>query len=157
MALRSDSDIDAAVTVIRSHKKQRQGLKTAIGRAQQYALGLLQRQQECWEHTIDVSADGKNNAGPLPTAVYTHPDFRDVTVNVLVVNDPNQATAKIKQASKANLDAYFATEVLHGPGAFTQETAGYRDYARAMRKKLEREISVPIIGAIDPEQKVIRR
>lgn len=156
-SLQSDLDIDNAITRIRAHKKQRQGLKTAIGRAQQYALGLLQRQQACWQHTIDVSADGKNNAGPLPTAVYTHPDFRDVTVNVLVVNDPNEATAKIKQASKANLDAYFATEVLHGAGAFTQETAGYEDYARAMRKKLEREISVPIIGMIDPNAVLIRR
>ena len=156
-ALRTGLDIDLAVARIRNHQKQRQGLKTAIGRAQQYALGLLQRQQACWQHTIDVSADGKNNAGPVPRAVYTHPDFRDVTVNVLVVNDPNEASARIKQASRTNLDAYFTQEVLHGAGAFTLETAGYRDYAHAMHKKLSREISVPIIGMIDPMNPPMRR
>ena len=137
----SAATLDQVVARIQGHRKQRAGLKTALGTALSYAAQLLKAQPQCWQHTVDVSGDGRNNIGPTPRDAYAR-GFANVTVNALVVTDIE------RDESRLGLVRYFQTQVLHGPDAFTMVAEGYGDYARAMRLKLIRELAVPVFGAL---------
>jgi hypothetical protein len=113
---------------------------TAIGYALGYAAGLMTRAPACLFKTVDMAGDGENNEGFGPAAAYAEFPFEDVTVNGLVVD-----TAEL--GSDAALVAYYRDTVLHGPGAFLEIASGFADYERAMRRKLERELRPPSIGA----------
>ena len=50
---------------------------------------------------------------------------------------------------KPDLVAYYRAEVLRGPGAFVEIAEDYADFARAMRRKLLREVGGEVvIGAL---------
>lgn len=147
ITLNSHASIDQAVAGILSYRKQRAGLKTAMSTALLFAADLLRQQSECWQHTIDVSGDGENNIGPSLSAVYGTDLFADVTINALVVGNAQSEDDTSKQAAKkAALLTYFEQNVIRGRDAFAMIAHGYRDYSRAMKRKLTREISAPIIG-----------
>ncbi len=138
--------LDTVILRIRSHRKVRAGLKTAMGSALNVAAGMLKMQPTCWRRTIDVSGDGKNNIGATPAQVYAVGGFDEITVNALVVGDPAAASDEGIGVSPAELRSYFEAEVIRGPGAFALVSNGYADFARAMQIKLMREISIPIFG-----------
>lgn len=139
----TDADVlDAAIARIRGYRKQRAGLKTAMGTALQFAGAALSEKAHCWRRTVDISADGKNNIGPAPREAYALPIFAGTTVNALVIGDPHPERAR----DNDELQHYFRSEVIHGPGAFSMVANGYADYARAMKRKLVRELKVPEMG-----------
>ena len=144
--LDSVAALDSAILRIRSHTKVRAGLKTALGSALNVAAEMLRMQSQCWQHTIDVSGDGKNNIGATAAQVYARGGFDGITVNALVVGDPSMASREGIGVSPAELRSYFEVEVIRGPGAFAIVSRGYADFARAMQSKLMREISVPVFG-----------
>ena len=148
ITLDSHAAIDEAAMRIRTYQKRRAGLKTALSTALLFAAQMLQDQPDCWKHTIDVSGDGKNNIGPDLSLIYRLEAFADVTVNALVVGNPASArqTVADEELAKGALKLYYDQTVVHGPGAFSIVADGYRDYARAMRKKLLREMDPPVIG-----------
>ena len=148
ITLDSQAAIDRAVLGIRSYRKQRAGLKTALSTAMLFAAELLREKNNCWKKTIDVSGDGKNNIGPALDRVYRLPSFSQVTVNALVVGDPNsgKGAGNTKNLQQSELKQYFEREVIRGPDAFAMIANGYVDYERAMKRKLLRELSVPILG-----------
>ncbi len=145
--LDSPAALDGAIARIRTHRKVRAGLKTALGRALEFSAALLTQQPRCWRHTIDVSGDGKNNIGPEARDLYALRMFDRVTVNALVVGDPGRDDGLGAGITTAELLAYFEQDVIHGPDAFTMVAQGYGDYARAMRRKLMRELEFPVLGA----------
>ncbi len=150
--LTNSSSIDAAVTAIRAHVRTRAGSRTGIGTALAFANTLLSQRAECWQHKIDVSGDGKSNVGPSPSYIRSQPQFSNVTINGLVILEPEGGAAAT--ASTGHIDqnfdlrAYFDRHVIHGPDAFTVVARGYENYAEAMRRKLLREIQVPVIGLL---------
>jgi hypothetical protein len=135
------ADLLNAATVIGRSVRGRDDFPTALGFSLGFGAGLLQRGPSCLFQTIDVSGDGQNNEGFPPSTAYREFPFAGVTVNGLVVTDEYEAVAALSQ--------YFQTEVLFGPGAFLQVARGYQDYERAIRRKLERELKPPAIGALD--------
>lgn len=147
--LDSATALDAAIARIAAHRKVRAGLKTALGTALGFAQGLLTQQPACWQHTIDVSGDGRSNVGPTPRAIYDA-GFGRAVVNALVVGDPRRATGDARGIGPDALRRYFEAEVIRGPGAFATVANGYADYARAMRDKLERELQPTLMGALNP-------
>lgn len=148
ISLDSTAALDSAILRIRSHRKVRAGLKTALGTALHFAAKLLQKQQHCWRKTIDVSGDGKNNIGATPKQVFALGAFEGIMVNALVVGDPAATSVEGNGLSQAALRSYFETEVIRGPGAFAIIAQGYVDFARAMQLKLMREMSLPIFGRL---------
>jgi len=122
-----------------------------------YALGfganLLQRAPRCLHHTLDMAGDGQNNEGFPPAAAYAEFPFDGITVNGLVVNGADYE-------AETQLIPYFENEVIRGPGSFVEIAQGFEDYERAMRRKLERELTQQFIGAIEQPKndgpKVIR-
>ncbi len=152
ITLDSHARIDAAVSRIQAYKKQRAGLKTALSTALLFAADLLRQQSDCWQRTIDVSGDGKNNIGPSVPQVYRLSAFDRTTVNALVVGDPASVREIAQETglTKDGLKRYFERNVIRGPGAFAMVANGYEDYARAMRRKLLRELSAPVLGLSVP-------
>lgn len=135
MTLLSAAEKIAAST--RSHND----FPTAMGYALGFGAGLLQRGPPCVFKTLDMAGDGQNNEGFGPAAAYAEFPFADVTVNGLVVNGADYE-------AETGLIAFYQAQVLHGPGAFIEIAQGFEDYERAMRRKLERELTPPVIGSI---------
>ena len=52
-------------------------------------------------------------------------------------------------ASREILD-YYEAEIIRGPGAFAEYARNHQDFEAAMRRKLERELGVMILGGLRP-------
>ena len=137
--------LDAAETVAAS-KRSHNEFPTAMGYALGYGSEMLARAPRCLYQTIDMAGDGQNNEGFGPQLAYREFAFDEVTVNGLVVN-------AAEFTSETMLIDFYKREVLRGPGAFLEVAQGFEDYERAMRRKLERELTPPIIGALDDVQR----
>lgn len=130
--------LEVAQTIGRS-RRSHNDFPTAMGYALGYGAGVLGRAPDCLFFTLDIAGDGENNEGFPPSAAYAEFPFAGVTVNGLVVNAADYE-------AEINLIEYYRTDVLHGPGAFLEIAQGFEDYERAMRRKLERELSPRIMG-----------
>lgn len=133
--------LDAAEVVARS-KRSHNDFPTAMGYALGFGAQLLERGPACLRKTLDMAGDGQNNEGFGPQNAYREFPFEGVTVNGLVVNAADFE-------GEVGLIAFYQGEVMHGPGAFVIVADGFEDYERAMRRKLERELAPPAIGALD--------
>ncbi len=134
--IRAPADLTAAADRIAQARRSQTEFPTAIGYALGFGAGLLRRAPACLSRTLDISGDGENNEGFPPSAAYAAFPFAGVTVNGLVVEDSDSAP----------LIEFYRDHVLHGPGAFLEVARGFRDFERAMRRKLERELTVQVFG-----------
>ena len=135
----------AGISAILMQQGRKGGTRsTAIGRALTYAGDLLEQVPDCWQHTVDISADGKNNDGYRPKIGKQAAVFQHVVVNGLVIGKAYENTSEIAGNVIAELNAYFNQEILHGPDAFVETALGFQDFARAMKKKIMRETSMAI-------------
>lgn len=129
-----------AARIIGTSRRSHNDFPTAMGHALGFGAGLLARAPACLSQTLDMAGDGENNEGFGPRLAYAEFPFAGVTVNGLVVNAADYE-------AEVSLVEFYRTEVLHGPGAFLEVAQGFDDYEAAMRRKLEREVSPPTIGA----------
>ena len=128
-------DIAAAAQTLRQARRTYENFPTALGYALGFGAGHLRKAPPCARRVIDVSGDGITNDGFWPQLAYAHFPFEGVTVNGLAVlgADPDV------------LDHYM-DEVRRGPGAFVETAPGFEGFARAMERKLYREIENRIVG-----------
>jgi hypothetical protein len=131
----------AAETIARS-KRSHNDFPTAMGYALGYGAGMMARAPDCLNKTLDVAGDGQNNEGFGPAQAYAAFPFDGITVNGLVVNGADFE-------AETGLISFYKSEVIRGPGAFVEIADGFDDYERAMRRKLERELSPPVIGQLE--------
>ena len=108
---------------------------TAAGYALGYAATLLGRAPDCLFRTVDLSGDGISNDGFGPALAYEYYDYAEVTVNGLPITGHD-----------AGVVTFYADQVVYGPGAFYEVAEDFEDFERAMRRKLEREMSVLQLG-----------
>jgi len=87
---------------------------------------------------IDLSSDGRNNAGAPLAGARARAIARGITINGLVVLGRR---GNFTWPPIPRLNEYFQTCVIGGPGAFTETAEGFRDFTRAVRRKLIREIA----------------
>ncbi len=126
----------AARTIARSTRRHSE-FPTALGYALGHAAGLLDRGPACDAQVVDVSGDGRNNAGFPPELAYRHFPLAGVTVNALAIG-----------GADADLPGYFRDRLIRGRGAFVEVARGFDDFERAMRRKLLRELQVRSVGAL---------
>jgi len=94
------------------------------------------------ERTVDVSGDGPDIRSRVPA-----PQARDALVAAGVVINALAIEAGSNWRD-GRLAALYERDVIGGPGAFVVTAGDRRDFARALRAKLVREIAgLPVIGA----------
>ena len=110
--------------------------ETALGDMLRFAIDHIERSPfQGARRLIDVSGDGRANAGPAPGPIRDAAALAGITINGLaILNDD------------VTLDLYYADHVIGGPGAFVMTADDYHDVLRAMRGKLLREIRGAPLG-----------
>ena len=136
--LRSREDIENFAGSLESHERGGIGQKTGTGSALEFSYALLEKGPTCARQVIDVSSDGYNSDGMTPGEFYAGSPAAEVTVNALVIGGE----------TRPHLWAYFNGEVLHGPGAFSLATTDFKDYPRAIKEKLLRELTSPRLSGV---------
>lgn len=135
--------LEAVQAQLRATERVRSQPSTGIGQAMRLGFAMLEDQSDCWRLTMDISGDGKDNAGARPREIAAPPR---VTVNGLVVGTPRPDNYAGRTTYLEDLAAYFTAEVLRGPDAFVELAVGFEDYRQAMERKLLRELQSVAIG-----------
>ncbi|WP_424964942.1 DUF1194 domain-containing protein [Dinoroseobacter sp. S375] len=148
ITVRSRADLVAVATQLRAAPVGRSGNSTALGGAALFAAKAFERGPDCWRRTLDLSGDGKNNDGPTPQMLADDPRLDGITINGLVIGADPGARGAQKNAHIGELVAYFQQNVIRGAGAFTEVALGFEGFEEAMRRKLLREIRVPMFSAL---------
>lgn len=131
----SPGDLDDIAAGLAAHLRAPVHQPTAIGAALDFGRALLDERTDCAARTLDLSGDGRNNAGPTPERVYAGRDFGDIMVNGLPI-----------ASHEADIEEYYRKEVIRGDGAFVQPARRHEDYPLAILRKLERELLQGIVG-----------
>ena len=116
------------------------GGQTSISGAIRFAMRELET--NAWEgarRTIDISGDGRANAGAPPERARRAAAAAGITVNGLAIRN-----------EEPFVDTYFENSVITGEGAFLIVADDYDDFAAAMIEKLIREIGIPLAAAPRP-------
>lgn len=135
MRVADAASAQAAAAAMRDAPRSRQSYN-AIGDAIQHATALIAAAP--WpaeERTIDVSGDGPDMRSLLPA-----PEARDLAVSQGIVVNGLAIEASSNWRNGA-LAASYERHVIGGPGAFVMRAEDRRDFARALRAKLVREIA----------------
>lgn len=146
----SPTRLEALAARIAAHPRPAFHGRTAIGAALRHGAGLLDAGPDCARRVIDLSGDGENNDGPAPERVRDSGLLRGITVNGLTVGGDLPMDHGTMAEEGGALSRYFAERVIHGPGAFVERAEDYRDFRRAMTRKLERELAEPLLGRAPP-------
>jgi hypothetical protein len=141
----------AGVTrALRAHGRGLAPQATGLGAAMRFGHGLIAAGPACWERTLDISGDGRNNDWPTPRSLRAGGALAGIRINALAVVD---AAA----ADEGDLPGYFRAEVIQGPDAFVEVAEGFEDYARAMRRKLLKELQTRPVTTLEEGRKNLRR
>jgi hypothetical protein len=135
MRIGDAASAEVAAQAFRDAPRSRQSFN-AIGDALVHAGALLAAAP--WpaaERTIDVSGDGPDMRSRIPA-----PSARDALVAQGVVIN-GLAIEAGSSWRDGRLAALYERDVMGGPGAFVMRAEDRRDFARAMRAKLIREIA----------------
>ena len=112
---------------------------TGIGKAIEFGVRLITENQFAGRQLkIDISGDGRDNIGSLPSASRQQARSLGIAINGLPI-----------LIDTFNLDRYYRDNVISGPDAFLEIARDYDDFARAFLRKLRREIT-PSISRNDP-------
>ncbi len=131
--------IDGVVARIAGAERSYSRFPTAIGYALGYAAGLFRRGPDCKRRVIDVSGDGPSNEGADVSDVRDSLVRGGVQINGLAI-----------ETTDDTLTDYYRDRVIGGPGAFVLTAKTFEDYPRAIRRKLLREITKPVVEAPRP-------
>ena len=148
--LRAPADVDALTARLRTWRRAPAPEATGIGAAMEYGQALLGRNPGCWQRTLDISGDGKNNDWPLPRDLRKQGRIKGLRVNALVIARDVEGHGQVIPLEIGELTAYFHAEVIQGPDAFVETALGFSDYARAMKRKLLKELATRPVGALPP-------
>ena len=133
--IRAAADIDAVAARLAAHQRNTNGSLTALGRAVIFGRDLMQTAPDCVAQVLDVSGDGRNNDGIDPTAAYLTSAFGALRINGLAIRTYERDVAE-----------YYRSRVIRGPGAFVEVAEGQKAFPHAIRRKLLRELTDPVIG-----------
>lgn len=123
---------------------------TGIGAAIEFGRDLLAANPGCWQETLDIAGDGKNNDWPIPRELRRLGRINGMRINALVIGRDAQGQGHVSPPEVGELAAYFHAEVIQGPNAFVEVALGFQDYARAMKRKLLRELATRPLGSPSP-------
>ncbi len=117
------------------------GRRTSISDAIEHGVALIEKNAFAGtRRVIDVSGDGPNNHGSLVVEARDQAVAKGIIVNGLpIMNDPGPGLRS--RYYLPDLDQYYAGCVIGGAGAFQVPARDFKDFARAIKKKLILEIA----------------
>lgn len=118
-----------AIAIKSQTRKTAEGATAMSAMITKAAEMLLEAPNQADRSTIDIAADGENNAGDRIERVRDRVTRMGITINGLTILN-----------EVGYLNYYFQNRVIGGPGAFVQVANSYNDFGAAIRKKLLREI-----------------
>lgn len=121
---------------------------TGLGAGLLAALEKFGSLESCTiRRVVNVSGDGEETRiyrgkrrSPAPIQVRDLAQSSEVEINALAIENEEE-----------NLSQYYANNVITGPDAFVAEAARYEDFARALQRKLIREIGPRVISQTAPQ------
>lgn len=132
-------DIAPIISKVSAAPRAFKHFSTAIGDALLAANSLHgQIAGQCERKVIDVSGDGASNEGPDVARIRDQLIRTGVTINGLAI-----------ETGTTGITDYYRNNVIGGPGAFVVTADDYRDYPRAIRRKLLTEVTKPIVRLND--------
>ncbi len=134
------SDVLEISRIVSDAPREYRHFSTAIGDALIVAADLLGNLGgACERKVVDVSGDGPSNEGADVAAVRDSLVRGGVQINGLAIETTDETLTK-----------YYREKVIGGPGAFVLTAKNFEDYPRAIRRKLLREITKPVVEAPRP-------
>ncbi len=138
--MKQRSDVVEIGQIVSHAPREYRHFSTAIGDALIVAADLLgQVGHQCERRVIDVSGDGPSNEGADVSVVRDSLVRGGVQINGLAI-----------ETTEEDLTEYYRAKVIGGPGAFVLTAKTFEDYPRAIRRKLLREITKPVVKAPQP-------
>ncbi len=129
--LKDTASVNAFADAVTSSQRELFGGGTSISGAIDHAMTLFpESPYKSQRRTIDISGDGSNNAGRSIIAARDDAVRAGVGINGLPI-----------VSIEPNLDRYYYTYVIGGPGAFMIPASNYENFADAILKKLIQEIA----------------
>ena len=114
--------------------------RTSISDAIDFAVPWLSKHEfVAHRRVVDISGDGPNNWGELVTVARDRAIRAGITINGLPILD--EGGGPYSRFNIPNLDLYYRDCVIGGPGAFVVVAADFKDFARAIRRKLILEVA----------------
>ncbi len=142
--LRDRSSILAFAERIETAVRSRNDGLTAMGEAVNFALDLMQSNGFAGsQRKIDISGDGKSNAGHPMIEARQRASALGITINGLPIVSGSDLR-------KAGLAKYYREKVILGPGAFVEIADDFEDFERAFRNKLRRELFLKVSRRNEP-------
>lgn len=130
--IRNEADIEAVAKALEDHPRELYGGGTAVGDAIVYgADSILGNVYDGTRRVIDISGDGPDRNGMDAADGRAYAMAKRVTVNGL----------PILAFEGDGLADFFRDNVIGGPGAFYIAARGFKDFFRAVRRKLILEIA----------------
>jgi hypothetical protein len=140
--------LDAAAAAIERNPVPPDQSTTGIGAAMLYAGELFARGPACAERTLDISGDGQNNDWPRPEEARLDESLKRITINGLVIGADFPLDHELNPNRMGALTNYYANRVIKGLGSFVETATNFEDFGNAMRRKLIRELSTMMLGAV---------
>ena len=135
------ADVVEVGKIVSDAPREYRHFSTAIGDALIVSADLLgQLGNSCKRKVIDVSGDGPSNEGADVSVVRDSLVRGGVQINGLAI-----------ETTEDTLTNYYRNKVIGGPGAFVLTAKTFDDYPRAIRRKLLREITKPVVEAPRPK------
>lgn len=142
--LRAPADIDAFAAALAEAEQTVEGFGTAIGDLLAFAETVWTADvSDCARRIVDVSGDGVANEGRSVARARARLLRAGVTINGLAIR---------RSAIPLNpgIYDYYRREVIGGQGAFAMRARGFRDYSRAFKEKLLKEMARPAVAQLAP-------
>lgn len=136
-AMATDGDIDALIDRVEAAPRAFRHFSTAIGDALAMSADMLgEVAGRCERLVVDVSGDGPSNEGLEVEPVRDALVRGGVLINGLAI-----------EIGDPGLSDYYRKHVIGGPGSFVMTARDFEDYPRAIRRKLLRELTSPLVEA----------
>ena len=118
--------------------------RTSISSGIEFAAAQFARSPfEAQRHTIDVSGDGTNNAGPDVQLARDAALARGITINGLVILSERTVPWNAEHTNPpGGLEKYYRDNVIGGPGAFVMVAEDFKSFRTAIVKKMVAEIAL---------------
>ena len=131
MVVRDQRSAVALAAAIDAAPRQIFGGGTSLSGAIDYSVAMLTANPiRATRQIIDISGDGSNNIGRLPTQARDEAVKLGIRINGLPI-----------LTLEPDLDVYYRQNVIGGPGAFVIAAKNYDQFADAILRKLIAEIS----------------